>query len=496
MAINATLKIANQSFDILHCRYGFHRQIDSKSYPMGGMQGGDIFISLESTSDTLLLEKMLTEEPLSVPGSLEFWDEQELVHVRTLEWSQAYICSVGEDMQSNSAVPMTMALRITPLRLDINRSIRIDRRFPQTYGFWWEDYKEEEQPVFVEESDSPTLVELKWVDRQTKEDIDVILSETWASLSIKLENFKAKDELRIVIREKNGHFINRKDAEVEFVTKAGSSSTLEIDKAFKFDKNINQNREVEVVIYWKNESITGKTSLREKKGGIWGFDNHDTNKIKEDICIVFSGERFSRFRSLISIDSNNSKHIAFISQNSISEILLDSRLNSDDKLAIEMICNTINSTKTHLVKFGRTTDILTKEIKLYIPVNELLKDVQLTLKFFGTVTTETENGSMSLILIDDTYPVDYYQYSIGKDGEKTKTNVPNPAGNSIITLHEVIGHGLSLSLGRGNANQHEDAILFENLLLRIMGYDDIQRDGTDHGPKTIIPNPQRQPQFK
>ena len=191
MAISATLKIANQSFDVLQCKYGFHRKIDSKGYPKGGFTGGYILISLESTSDTLLLEKILTEEPLSVPGSLEFWDEKEQTRIRTLEWSVAYIYSVGEYMQSDSSLPMTMTLKITPLRLDINRDIRIDRRFPQTYAFWWEEYKEEEQAVFAEEGDSSfTIVDAYWKDENGKEIRDLSIG-TPVTLYVVLGEFTA-----------------------------------------------------------------------------------------------------------------------------------------------------------------------------------------------------------------------------------------------------------------------------------------------------------------
>lgn len=64
-----------------------------------------------------------------------------------------------------------------------------------------------------------------------------------------------------------------------------------------------------------------------------------------------------------------------------------------------------------------------------------------------------------------------------------------------LDINEIIGHVRSLSLGR-KINQHEDAILFENLLLRIMGFPNIQRDGTDHDALIKINNPSRQPNFK
>ncbi len=55
-------------------------------------------------------------------------------------------------------------------------------------------------------------------------------------------------------------------------------------------------------------------------------------------------------------------------------------------------------------------------------------------------------------------------------------------GRAVTTGHELIGHGRSLSLGRGDAYQHFDAIQTENLILRVMGIHYI-RNGEDHGNK-------------
>lgn len=73
-------------------------------------------------------------------------------------------------------------------------------------------------------------------------------------------------------------------------------------------------------------------------------------------------------------------------------------------------------------------------------------------------------------------------------------SIPLPWGNSVITLHEIMGHGRQLSLGIVNNN--DDTIRFENLLLRVMGYADIQRDGTDHADSHKIKNPSNNPSFK
>jgi len=93
MVIAATLTIENQSFDVLSCKYGFRRATTSRGYPKGGMTGGEILVSLESTPKTVFLEEILTNHrrPLSISGSLEFWDVNKMSRIRILEWTEAYI---------------------------------------------------------------------------------------------------------------------------------------------------------------------------------------------------------------------------------------------------------------------------------------------------------------------------------------------------------------------------------------------------------------------
>lgn len=165
MAIRTRLTIEEQSFDVLRCRYNFSRNVDSKGCPMGGMQGGEIEVELESDLDTTLLEYLLTKEPRAHSGSLEVWDEKEQQPIRTIAWDSAYIYAAGEAMQQYSSVPMTLKLAISPLRLDINRTIRIDRRFPQTSAFWWEEYKPEESPAVAGATDKNfTITDAYWLD--------------------------------------------------------------------------------------------------------------------------------------------------------------------------------------------------------------------------------------------------------------------------------------------------------------------------------------------
>ena len=64
------------------------------------------------------------------------------------------------------------------------------------------------------------------------------------------------------------------------------------------------------------------------------------------------------------------------------------------------------------------------------------------------------------------------------------------------TGHEIFGHGRSLALKRGATAQHVDAVRTENLILRVMGYKNIQRDGTQHADRSKVAEPSKLPDYR
>ena len=160
------LTIGSDTFTALRFSYSFYRVVDFKGRPTTGLLGGDILIELESDSDTTLLELMIAKDPIS--GSLRIWNGE--TSVRTLEWEEAWIYSVGETMEAYIGSPMILSLSITSLRMDIDRFIRIDRRWPQTYGFWWEPYVPEEKPVVAQHVEENVIVsDAYWIDPKGNE---------------------------------------------------------------------------------------------------------------------------------------------------------------------------------------------------------------------------------------------------------------------------------------------------------------------------------------
>ena len=229
---------------------------------------------------------------------------------------------------------------------------------------------------------------------------------------------------------------------------------------------------------------------------IIGSTKEDAQKAQEDINKVFADKRFDNFRTLISIKG---KTFNQIDETKLKEVLSNSDLSEDDKALMEIVANTINSKDEHLVEYVSEKDnVSNKAIDAFGIPSYLDKD-KMQEKFGGipasiyaagggSVTGKTKKGTFSLMVSGVSGASDY------KDANGNY--VASPIGREGTTGHEVFGHGRSLMSGRSAANQHQDAIKLENLILRVMGHQTIQRDGTDHGPKTVISNASALPEYK
>ena len=139
----AKLKINGSEYDILRMNYGFYRKIDHKGRPGSGLRGGSLCVQFESGRDNPVLQQMLLEDVPPVRGCIEVVTGQDGQRMRYIEFEAAYICSQEENMFAGSVYPMLTTVVISPVRLDIDSKVRLDRRWPETYGFWWQTYRPE-----------------------------------------------------------------------------------------------------------------------------------------------------------------------------------------------------------------------------------------------------------------------------------------------------------------------------------------------------------------
>lgn len=224
---------------------------------------------------------------------------------------------------------------------------------------------------------------------------------------------------------------------------------------------------------------------------IEGVTKKDAVLAVEDFRAMFPGEEFENFRNLLvqSGSKQNGKSFAPISADALSAALCGITLNEDQQTLVEMVVNTINSDDVHKLEYLEATGNLSYSAeKVFAP---LFDNPDLPIS-----TILNANGGFPVVFIENqgggglTTPIKSGTYSlIFKDPSF------HPNGRAVTTGHEVIGHGRSLSLGRGEQNQHVDAIQTENLILRVMGIPYINT-GADHAPNGAFPGCSLLPGFR
>ena len=195
-----TLEINGYRRDILRYNYRFSRNIDLKGRPTTGVLDGSIYIEMESDGDSSILDMMLVDmnkprpsfffraEPVTVSGKIQHTKDEMML--RELVFDEAYISCYGETMNATGSSPMITHFLISPTRLDINRTIRLDRRIKTTYGFWWEEYVEEEKPKVVIVNKDELLIRIidaYWIDDNKKEQRNLNMEKP-VTLYVKVDN--------------------------------------------------------------------------------------------------------------------------------------------------------------------------------------------------------------------------------------------------------------------------------------------------------------------
>ena len=234
---------------------------------------------------------------------------------------------------------------------------------------------------------------------------------------------------------------------------------------------------------------------------IIGVTKEDAEKAKDDVHTIFKGDKFENFRALLTLKG---RKFADIDPEALEAALDGVDLSEDEQALVDVVVNTINSKDKHEVEYVNSNNNISLTGENYLkgdlpPAINIEKTkaaygggipAWVFGNFGGSVTKKTKSGSYSLLIENDrgNGKSDYFDKTL-------KKYVPQPGGRAVITGHEIIGHGRSLSQGRNGANQHEDAIRLENMILRVMGHGNVQRDGTNHAGGAKIANPSDRPGF-
>lgn len=108
MAFKAVLKIDSDEFEVMSCQYNFHRSTDFNGKPASQVYGGQIALSIQSTQDSSIIEKMVNNPHKPLKGSIVFYKGKEDASMKELSFEEAYVISYEESF-SNTGEENTIA---------------------------------------------------------------------------------------------------------------------------------------------------------------------------------------------------------------------------------------------------------------------------------------------------------------------------------------------------------------------------------------------------
>ena len=211
-----TLTIGSESFDVLGFDYGFNIMTDAKGRPNSHYFGGNIRVCIASTSNTTIFEhlihgiefdKALSDGSFSykntISGKIEVRDGEGMLK-RLLEFPMAYISMYEEECYCQTGDAMTYTFDIIPLKLHIDKTIKIKRLVdaPKYNGLWQEDEAETTIIATTQSDGDIRITDAYWLDGENQiRDFDV---PTPVTLYIVTENCDAGESVSFTFEGEGG----------------------------------------------------------------------------------------------------------------------------------------------------------------------------------------------------------------------------------------------------------------------------------------------------
>lgn len=122
MSFKGSLAIGGKTYDVLTCSYGFRRDVDFKGRPSSGIYGGTIDLSIESTSDTSLLETMVNSPHKMLSGTITFKKTDEDAKLKEISFENAYIVAYSESVSEFGGDSMQYQITISAQTIKVEKA--------------------------------------------------------------------------------------------------------------------------------------------------------------------------------------------------------------------------------------------------------------------------------------------------------------------------------------------------------------------------------------
>ncbi|MCX6313617.1 MAG: hypothetical protein NTX08_02635 [Sphingobacteriales bacterium] len=210
---------------------------------------------------------------------------------------------------------------------------------------------------------------------------------------------------------------------------------------------------------------------------IRGETKDDAIKFREDVYKILADKKFDNLRALIDVKGKIFKHI---DKDALSKSINGVDLSEKEKAYVDMLTNTINAKEKHTIAYLNFEDVTSDngnfELRNYY--DRLSPNQSNNKKVSDLLFGETGNISASVIV-----GLGGEGFTVGAKGNSYSfiiLGIPNRKSTerSVISGHEVFGHGIPVSRNINGYENNQNSIRAENLIRGIIGL--TKNDGSSH----------------
>lgn len=122
MSFKAVLKIGEKNYNVLVAEYKFHQEVDATGRPSSITRGGKIHVTIESSSDTMLIESTVDSFDRK-SGSITFSKRDTDATMKKVEFEEAYLTSYEEKFDSTGVNPLTETFTLSAKKITVNNAV-------------------------------------------------------------------------------------------------------------------------------------------------------------------------------------------------------------------------------------------------------------------------------------------------------------------------------------------------------------------------------------
>jgi hypothetical protein len=125
MSFKAKISIDGTDYNVLHCNFSLHQEVDATGRPSSITRGGNISVVIESTDSTALFEWMC-DNYMRKDGTITFNKRDEDAKLKELKFTEAYLVAYEESFDHTGTGAMITSFTMSAREINMGNGVHIN----------------------------------------------------------------------------------------------------------------------------------------------------------------------------------------------------------------------------------------------------------------------------------------------------------------------------------------------------------------------------------